>query len=94
MLSCVDSLNTVALLTRGFIEVNPLMRSLIIQGGLGFVLVKFGLTASSLVALVVLMRAKAFGRFPAKSILYASAAFYIALVSYEFWMLGGFTLFD
>jgi Domain of unknown function (DUF5658) len=94
LLSCADSLNTLALLGRGFIEVNPLMRALIEQGGPSFTLVKFGVTALSLIALTILMRAKAFGRFPAGAVLYGAMFFYLGLVGYELWMLGGLTLFD
>jgi uncharacterized protein DUF5658 len=94
LLSCVDSFNTLALLGRGFIEVNPLMRRLINGSGLEFALIKLGVTALSVLALIILTRAKAFGRYPASKILYAAALIYIGLVGYEFWMLGGVTLFD
>lgn len=94
LLSCVDSLNTLALLGRGFIEVNPLMRHLIQGDGIEFALVKLGVTALSAIALIILTRARAFGRYPAGKILYAAALVYVGLVGYEFWMLGGLTLFD
>jgi hypothetical protein len=94
LLSCVDSLNTVALLNRGFIEVNPLMRELIDQGGPGFAVIKFSMTAVSMMALIALTGARAFGRFPVRSILVGALMVYVGLVVYEFWMLDGFTLFD
>ena len=94
LLSCIDSVNTLALLTRGFIEVNPLMRALIDHGAADFTLIKFGLTAFSLTMLIVLTRVRAFGGFPVAGILYICVALYAGLVGYEFWMLNGFTLFD
>ena len=94
LLSCIDSFNTLALLGRGFIELNPLMRGLINSSGVGFALIKLGLTALSAMALIILTRAPAFGRYPARKILYAAALIYTSLVAYEFWMLGGVTLFD
>jgi hypothetical protein len=94
LLCCIDSFNTLVLLGRGFIELNPLMRGLIDSSGAEFALIKLGLTAFSAIALIVLTRAKAFGRYPAGKILYAAALAYAALVGYEFWMLGGITQFD
>ncbi len=93
LLSCIDSVNTLALLGQGFIEVNPLMRHLINGEGIEFALIKLGVTALSAIALIILTRAQAFGRYPARKILYAAALVYIGLVGYEFCMLGGVTLF-
>jgi hypothetical protein len=94
VLCCIDSFNTVTLLARGFIELNPLMRALIEEGGPSFVLIKLGLTAASLTALVILTRARTLGRISAGNALYVSAALYIGLVGYEFWLLRGLTLLD
>jgi hypothetical protein len=94
LLSCADSLNTLALLSRGFIEANPLMNVLITRDASSFALIKFGLTATSLITLIVLIRARLFGRIPVAFILYGCVTVYMVLVSYEFWMLHGFTLFD
>jgi hypothetical protein len=87
LLSFADTLLTLVLLGHGAIEVNPLMRFLILDGGRSFALIKLGLTASCITLLIVLARSQAFGRFPAGPILYATLLIYIGLVGYELWLL-------
>ena len=91
LLSFADSLFTLALLDRGAVELNPLMRFLIQDGGRSFALVKLGLTASSITALIVMSRSRAFGRFPAGLVLYATLAIYSCLVGYELSLLDVWT---
>jgi hypothetical protein len=92
ILSLIDSLLTLVLLDHGAIEINPLMRLFIVQGGRLFALVKLGLTAGCITLLIVTTRSRAFGRFPAGPILYLTAAIYIGLVSYEIWLLDALRL--
>jgi hypothetical protein len=90
-LSLADSLLTLVLLDKGAIEINPLMRLLILDGGRSFALVKFGLTASCTTLLILLARSRAFGRVPAGPILYAALLMYVGLVGYELWLLDALT---
>ena len=92
LLSFADSLFTLMLLDRGAVELNPLMRFLIQDGGRSFALVKLGLTAFSITALIILARSRAFGRFPAGLVLYATLAIYTCLVGYELSLLDVWTL--
>ena len=92
LLSCADSLFTLVLLDQGAVELNPLMRFLIRDGGRSFALVKLGLTAFSITALIVISRSRAFGRFPAGLVLYATLAIYTCLIGYELSLLDVWTL--
>ena len=83
LLCFADSLFTLVLLDRGAIEVNPLMRFLIQGDGRSFALVKLGVTAFSLVILIVISRGRAFGRVTPGVVLYATLAIYICLIGYE-----------
>jgi len=83
LLSFADSLLTLILLDRGAVELNPLMRLLIQDDGRSFALVKLGLTASCITALIIMSRSRAFGRVPAGLVLYATLAIYTCLVGYE-----------
>lgn len=86
-LSLIDSLLTLVLLDHGAIEINPLMRYFILEGGRVFALVKLGLTAGCITLLIVTTRSRAFGRSPAGPILYATVLIYASLVAYELWLL-------
>jgi hypothetical protein len=92
ILSLIDSLLTLVLLDHGAVEINPLMRLLIVEGGRLFALVKLGLTASCVTLLIVTTRSRAFGRYPAGPILYLTALIYLGLVSYELRLLDALRL--
>jgi hypothetical protein len=92
LLSFADSLLTLILLERGAVELNPLMRFVIQDDGRVFALVKLGLTGSSITALIVMSRSRAFGRVPAGLVLYATLAIYTCLVGYELSLLDVWTL--
>jgi hypothetical protein len=87
LLSFADAVLTLTLLNHGAIEANPLMRVLIDGSGLGFATVKIGLTAGGTVLLILLAQMRAFGRIPIGAVLYAVLAAYVALISYELWLL-------
>ncbi|HEX4387723.1 MAG TPA: DUF5658 family protein [Steroidobacteraceae bacterium] len=83
VLSCSDALLTLMLMDRGAEEANPLMARLIGGSGLGFAVVKIGLTAAGVLLLTQLARLRAFGRIPVGTFLYVVLAIYATLVFYE-----------
>jgi hypothetical protein len=89
LLSFADSLLTLVLLDHGAVELNPLMRFLILDSVRSFALIKLGITAASLTVLIVMSRSRAFGRIPAGPLLYATLLIYASLVGYELWLLDG-----
>jgi len=86
-LSLIDSLLTLVLLDHGAIELNPVMRFFILEGGRVFALIKLGMTGGCITLLILTTRSRAFGRSPAGSILYLTALIYVGLVTYELWLL-------
>ena len=93
LIMCVaDALLTITLLQRGAYEANPVMEPLVHGSPLAFAIIKFGLTASGLVVLILLARARLFRNVPVAFILYGVLFAYAALIGYELWLLG--TLFD
>ena len=87
ILSLVDTLLTLVLLDHGAVEVNPMMRYLILEGGRVFALIKLGMTAGCITLLILTTRSRAFGRSPAGLILYLTVLIYAGLVTYELWLL-------
>jgi uncharacterized protein DUF5658 len=93
LLMCVaDALLTITLLQRGAYEANPLMELLVHDSPLAFALVKFSLTAGGIVVLILLARARLFGRISVALVLYGVLFAYAALIGYEVWLLNA--LFD
>jgi hypothetical protein len=91
-LSLIDTLLTLVLLDQGAIEVNPVMRYFIFEGGRVFALSKLGMTAGCITLLILTTRSRAFGRSPAGPILYLTALIYAGLVTYELWLLDALRL--
>jgi hypothetical protein len=87
LLSVADALLTLTLLGLGAQEVNPLMAPLVVGTGHGFAYWKFGLTAGGVITLTLLARMRVFGRVPVAVVLYTVLAVYVALISYEVWLL-------
>jgi hypothetical protein len=87
ILSLVDAFLTLTLIAGGADEVNPFMDSLLGRMDRSFILWKLGLTGSGIIVLTILVRVRAFGMYIAGFILYTVLAAYIALISYEFWLL-------
>jgi hypothetical protein len=87
LLSVADALLTITLINLGASEANPLMEPLVSGAGYGFAFWKFGLTAGGVMLLTLLARMRMFGRVPVAAILYGVLALYVALVSYEVWLL-------
>ena len=88
LLLCItDAVLTLALISAGGSEVNPVMQPLVTGSGAGFAYWKLGLTSTGVVTLVLLARTRAFGRMPVGRILYAVALCYCVLIGYECWLL-------
>ncbi|HVY80426.1 MAG TPA: DUF5658 family protein [Steroidobacteraceae bacterium] len=88
LLMCVaDALLTITLLQRGAYEANPFMQPLLQGSPLVFTTVKFGLTATGLVILILLARVRLFRNVPVSFLLYAVLVAYAVLIGYELWML-------
>ena len=83
MLCAADAFLTLVLLGRGAYEMNPVMRALLGGSGVGFAVVKIGLTASGVVLLTLIARIRAFGRVSVGALLYGVLAAYALLVAYE-----------
>jgi len=86
LLCSADALLTLALIARGAQEINPLMVPLVHGSGHAFAGWKVGLTASSVVLLIVLARLRVFGR-AVGAVLYIVLGIYAALVGYELFLL-------
>jgi len=91
LLSFADAFLTLILIDLGATELNPAMQPLVSGTARGFAVWKFGLTATGVVFLTLLVRVRAFGTFIAGFLLYAVLASYLALVGYEFWLLDHFS---
>ena len=87
LLSMADTFLTLLLISHGAVEVNPIMRPLVIGGGRSFAFFKLALTAGAVTILVVLTRVPAFGRLIAGPILVMTAVLYGVLISYELGLL-------
>jgi Domain of unknown function (DUF5658) len=83
LLSCVDAVLTLSLMSHGAYEVNPFMAPIVGGSPLVFTLIKVGLTAGGVVLLTLAARMRAFGRVPVSLLLYAVLIGYGTLVVYE-----------
>lgn len=82
LLSVADAILTLTLISHGATEVNPLMDPLVRGSGRGFAYWKIGLTATSVVVLILLARLRIWGR-AVGNVLYVAMLGYVALVVYE-----------
>jgi len=87
VLSTVDALLTLELVSRGATEVNLLMAPLVYGSGHAFALWKLGLTGLGVIVLTLLARMRVLGRFAVGGILYVVLCGYLVLVGYEVWLL-------
>lgn len=88
LMSCLDALFTLNLLTVGGEELNAIMRALLGRGSHWFLWVKLGLTATSLVVLATVARRMLLGRLPVLGFIWVFAAAYAALIGWEIYLLG------
>jgi hypothetical protein len=86
LLCGADALLTLTLISRGAVEVNPVMDPLVRGSGQSFALWKFVLTSMGVVILTLLARLRMFGR-AVGTILYVFLAMYVVLVGYEIFLL-------
>jgi hypothetical protein len=87
LLSMADTFLTLVLIDHGAMEMNPLLAPFVLGGGRSFAFLKLAMTASAVTVLVVLTRVPAFGRLLAGPLLVGTATLYVALISYELWLL-------
>ncbi len=88
LMSCLDALFTLNLLTVGGEELNAFMRVLLGRGSHWFLWVKLGLTATSLVVLATAARRLLLGRLPVLALIWAFAGAYAVLIGWELYLLG------
>lgn len=84
MLLCVfDAHYTLLILQRGGEELNFFMDMIIQSSTLGFIIIKYLMTAVSLFILVLYNRAHVRKRIPVRTIIYGALVMYMVLFSYE-----------
>ena len=83
ILSTMDALLTLALVSRGAVEINPLMEPLVRGSGHGFAFWKIGLTSMGVIVLTMAARLRILGKIAAGNILYIVLCGYLVLVGYE-----------
>jgi len=86
LLCGADALLTLTLISRGAVEINPIMDPLVRGSGHSFALWKFVLTSMGVVVLTLLARLRIFGR-TVGTILYLVLGMYAVLVGYELFLL-------
>jgi hypothetical protein len=86
LLSCTDALFTLNLLGAGANEGNAVMASMLDESVDRFLAVKIGVTAFSLVILVVAARRKLFRSFNTEHLLQLFCAGYVLLICYEIYL--------
>lgn len=86
-LSCSDAFLTLALLAKGAIEVNPLMRALLEQGNFIFFYTKLLLTTFGVALLLIRFRFRWLRLVPLFYILYIFLFGYLTLIVYESYLL-------
>lgn len=82
-LCVLDGLLTVLLMKHGASELNPIMAMFLPHNLIGFAMLKLGLTGAGLCVLVACSRMRLFSRVPGEVFVYAVAAVYVCLISYE-----------
>ena len=87
LLSSLDAFFTLKLLSRGAVEVNPIMAAVMGQSTTTFAVTKMMLTGIGIMALVYLARAMVFNRVRTGIFLTVFFSFYCCLVCYEFLLL-------
>jgi hypothetical protein len=87
LLSVTDAFLTIRLMSDGAQETNPLLAFVLEEHPRMFAAVKMGLTSLGTLLLVALARARAFKIVRVSVFLYGLAAAYLALITYEAWLL-------
>jgi hypothetical protein len=89
LLSVVDALLTLTLLTHGGREVNPFLEYVLTHYPTRFAVIKMGLTGAGVLIMVAVARARLFRLVRVKTILQWCLLGYLALIGYEMWLIGG-----
>jgi hypothetical protein len=87
MLSVTDALLTLNLISKGAHEANPIMNYLLMQTPMLFATIKMALTGGGIVVLVALARARIFRIIRISKIIHWCVIGYVALITYEAWLL-------
>jgi len=87
LLSCLDALFTLNLLSAGAVELNLIMDVLIAHSIELFLAIKIGLTAVSVVLLVIVARRKFWGSFRVLHVMQLLCLGYVVLIGYELHLL-------
>jgi Domain of unknown function (DUF5658) len=87
LLSAADAFMTVTLLSRGAIEVNPVMAAVVYRGDALFAGVKMGMTGAGVLTMVILARYRFMRVLRVELVMYAIFVGYLVLLGYETWML-------
>jgi hypothetical protein len=88
LLSVTDAFLTLTLLMHGANEANPLLAFLLADHPALFASVKMSLTGFGVLVLVALARARVFRIIRVSALMHGFLAAYLALVCYEWWLLG------
>jgi hypothetical protein len=95
LLSVADAFMTVTLMAGGAVEVNPLMAAVVCKSAAAFAAVKMAMTGVGVMLMVMLARYRFMRWVRVDVAMYALLLGYLALLSYEFWMLPRlFSIFD
>lgn len=89
LLSVTDAFLTLTLMTHGATEANPLLAYVLTEMPELFAGVKLLLTGAGILVLVALARVRVFRIIRVSAIMHAFFAAYLALICYEWWLLGG-----
>jgi hypothetical protein len=88
LLSVADAFMTLRLIMGGAVEANPFMNYLLFTGPHWFAAVKMSLTGMGVIVLVAIARARVFRVIKVSSLLHYCLLGYVALIAYEWWLLG------
>ena len=78
---------TVTLLSRGAVEVNPVMAAVVYDSAAVFAALKMAMTGAGVMLMVFLARYRFMRVVRVEVVLYAIFVAYVALLGYEYWML-------
>jgi hypothetical protein len=87
LLSAADAFMTVTLLSRGAIEVNPVMALVVYRSAALFAGLKMGMTGLGVLTMVFLARYRFMRVLRVELVMYAIFVGYLVLLGYETWML-------
>jgi hypothetical protein len=87
LLSAADAFMTVTLLSRGAIEVNPVMALVVYKSAALFAGLKMGMTSVGVLTMVILARYRFMRVLRVELVMFAIFIGYLVLLGYETWML-------